>query len=479
MRPRLSALEQFQTVAGYKNSTVGKEFPVVFGSIGVLGASQSPSPAPLPSRKADQEDGTGARGEEEDEKAFTMFSIGVAPGHDLSRLRAKAVSKTQTRTAMASAPESEAKTEGNTHTSAESKIIDLTDSQELKWEFGTATSSFREDGSVHSPLVCSENLHADTEASKNPFQETLPPVLPSITGFEVHHGKSTSGSPPGEVQTGAPQVESISSSMEGTTEGALLYSGSRKVGSGDDFEVKDFGYGFGPASGTGRAPVITREERDERERERRREREKIEKEKEKARMGLESQELAVPNGHNYEREMEKEKIKDIDVPVRSRPGSYNGGAAYDRSERTVRRGRGLGRAYHGRRGGFQQNIAQQQQQRHPFTVTPPQALFQPLKTTGETPNGYYPQPRVPYISPGYDPYLSPTAGPTTAHTPAPVPVPVTTISFPLDPTRWYLLGQLEYYLSPQNMVQDFFLRQQVRILYCSCSTDSSEYAISS
>jgi len=43
----------------------------------------------------------------------------------------------------------------------------------------------------------------------------------------------------------------------------------------------------------------------------------------------------------------------------------------------------------------------------------------------------------------------------------PVPMPISNVPFPLDPTRWFLLGQLEYYLSPQNMAQDFFLRQQM------------------
>ena len=47
--------------------------------------------------------------------------------------------------------------------------------------------------------------------------------------------------------------------------------------------------------------------------------------------------------------------------------------------------------------------------------------------------------------------------------PPPLPVPVSVLTFPIDLTRWYLLGQLEYYLSPQNMAQDFFLRQQVSI----------------
>jgi len=45
-----------------------------------------------------------------------------------------------------------------------------------------------------------------------------------------------------------------------------------------------------------------------------------------------------------------------------------------------------------------------------------------------------------------------------------VPSPLSTPSFPLDTTRYYLLGQLEYYLSPQNMAQDFYLRKQVGLL---------------
>ncbi|KAF5366169.1 hypothetical protein D9758_005754 [Tetrapyrgos nigripes] len=48
-----------------------------------------------------------------------------------------------------------------------------------------------------------------------------------------------------------------------------------------------------------------------------------------------------------------------------------------------------------------------------------------------------------------------------AHAQAPVPAPITSLSFPLDPTRYYLLGQVEYYLSPQNMAQDLFLRKQM------------------
>jgi hypothetical protein len=46
-----------------------------------------------------------------------------------------------------------------------------------------------------------------------------------------------------------------------------------------------------------------------------------------------------------------------------------------------------------------------------------------------------------------------------------VPAPLSAPSLPLDTTRYYLLGQLEYYLSPQNMAQDFYLRKQVGFLF--------------
>jgi hypothetical protein len=46
-----------------------------------------------------------------------------------------------------------------------------------------------------------------------------------------------------------------------------------------------------------------------------------------------------------------------------------------------------------------------------------------------------------------------------------VPAPLSAPSLPLDTTRYYLLGQLEYYLSPQNMARDFYLRKQVGFLF--------------
>jgi len=43
----------------------------------------------------------------------------------------------------------------------------------------------------------------------------------------------------------------------------------------------------------------------------------------------------------------------------------------------------------------------------------------------------------------------------------PVPRPLSNIPYSADPTRFFLLGQLEYYLSAQNMVIDLFLRKRM------------------
>jgi la-related protein 1 len=75
---------------------------------------------------------------------------------------------------------------------------------------------------------------------------------------------------------------------------------------------------------------------------------------------------------------------------------------------------------------------------HPPPISGPPSAVSPTASVGHVPS-------------------TPGAGPAEP----PVPMPMTAIRFPLDPTRYYLLGQLEYYLSPQNMAMDFFLRQQV------------------
>jgi len=123
----------------------------------------------------------------------------------------------------------------------------------------------------------------------------------------------------------------------------------------------------------------------------------------------------------------------------------------------------------GYRGGFSRGGYQQSQSRPPFAmaqpIPPPPPEHSPTYYTPPPPQ----QSGTTYFHPaGYEPYAYATYPPpvpvvaTTPTQPAPpVPLPVTPISFPLDPTRYYLLGQLEYYLSAQNLAQDFFLRQQI------------------
>ena len=87
-------------------------------------------------------------------------------------------------------------------------------------------------------------------------------------------------------------------------------------------------------------------------------------------------------------------------------------------------------------------------------------------------NGYYAQPMPPvplatYIPQAFEGYpyapLPPPPPQINASSPSVPfpPVPQSNVGFPLDSTRYYLLGQLEYYLSSQNLAQDFYLRQQV------------------
>ncbi|KAJ7800304.1 hypothetical protein B0H14DRAFT_1693915 [Mycena olivaceomarginata] len=142
-----------------------------------------------------------------------------------------------------------------------------------------------------------------------------------------------------------------------------------------------------------------------------------------------------------------------DYPVgRSRRGSYNGGAyGYEpRGGYGGRRGRGF-RGGYGRygRGGFQQQTRgppPTQQQPPPFSITPP-PHFTPL-----VPEGYYP---TPYMPTSYD-----YAQAAPQHL-APVPTLRTRLSFPIDRLRQEILSQLEFYLSPDNMATDLYLRQQM------------------
>ena len=230
---------------------------------------------------------------------------------------------------------------------------------------------------------------------------------------------------------------------------------SLEPGTGDEWQVRDFGYGFGSMSGRGNAAAVVREEINAREQRRAQEQQQREEQE-----------------RRQKEEQEREGDEPSQAQDRLRRPSFNGG--YERGAYPGRRARGAGygRGY-GRnfsRGGYGQYPRHQ----HQYSPTPPTPVSQlPSHTT----HGYSPDQSVYFLPPppppppgfgpyhpgSYEVYQYPSFPPPPALYP-PVPHPVSQLPFPLDPTRHYLLGQLEYYLSAQNMAQDFYLRQQASIV---------------
>lgn len=243
-------------------------------------------------------------------------------------------------------------------------------------------------------------------------------------------------------------------------------------GLGEEFKVRNFGYGFGGPSGNTYAVDVPKSDVD------REQKERLEGER---------------DGETDERP-ETTGLPPAQGPGNGRPrrGGYGGGYGYDRGY-GGRRGRGMngfGRGYgrgYGRGGNHHHHNGNSYSQRQgpppPFSVTPPppfQGIPPPMAGPDANSHYYVPPPRAPlatYLPAAYEPYVPPpppphpqsAVGPAPAasssghggHTSPPLPMPMSQLGFPLDATRFYLLGQLEYYLSPQNMAQDFFLRQRV------------------
>lgn len=416
-----------------------KSIHVVFGSIGIPEASQCPSPAPL---------GHGAMSEQE--KPFAVFSIGVPPGDvNLPRSRSRTHSgKARSRTITVSDAGSLGVKKSAIAGGEVANVTDLTDLPEMKWVFGTATAQPLVDSRMNDAVAASSLFplvgpHVDAPPSAEPRSqanlrtyEPLPPVLATLSGFgsPITTSKAVSGALPSELYT---HLEQLSTAP---TEDPI--DPSRDI-----FEVKDFGYGFGSAS---RGSISPPEQQNGGEIK-----------------GVEQDDRGQGWGYRVN------ERRDMEAPIRPRRGGgYYGGygherGGYDRGGFSGRRERGtngFGRGY--RRGGYQQPP-----HRPPFSVTPPATHFQPLIPMGDPSQSYHHNlPHRPhlttYIPTGFEGYLPPSANQaipqlTAPHITPPVPVPISPITFPLDATRWYLLGQLEYYLSPQNMAQDFFLRQQV------------------
>lgn len=229
--------------------------------------------------------------------------------------------------------------------------------------------------------------------------------------------------------------------------------GRRESGGSDTFEVRDFGYGFGPMSGSGHAPAAVREDMLAREKQR-------ELERQWQRDHQQDPESQLEGGVEVETD---DRERDLDLERRDR------GPTQGSQDRPYFPHRGRGSGQNLRRGfssrhfsrGYQAHFRPQSN-----FAGAPQNSYQPSPPHGyspELPNaGYYlPSPDYPHYGVGYDvPYSTYTPIPV-APPPGPAPGPISALPFALDPTRYYLLGQLEYYLSPQNMAQDFYLRQQV------------------
>ncbi|RDX54678.1 hypothetical protein OH76DRAFT_988632 [Lentinus brumalis] len=419
-----------------------------FGSItaGVNELGKSPSPelptqglGAVPEGAALGLDIGGGSPEQEQEvkvvgesKTFPVFSIGVAPGEP-SPARVRSRTRTQSRGAVASvsAPalertlseeveQGDASADDSVSRLAEAvaQVVDLTDSATV-WEFGTTKEMDSAAEAASGPVVPppSDAPVVDPSAGLAGIPtfvpQYAPPYVPTVT------------IPSGPVG-GLPNVPSPS-----------IYAPRQPLSAAAeaDWEVRDYGYGFGRGGPGPAYPQATAPPRDDR---------------------------------NYREERQQQY-------GRPRRGSYGqGGYGYDRGgERGSyggRRGRGLDGGYRGRGGygsrGYSGRGGYSGQQR-------PQAYVPPSQPQSDV-NGYYAPPMAPiatYIPQAYDPYAYPAytqPPPPPPPVPAsnaqsaspPVPAPQTQVG-PLDATRYWLLGQLEYYLSAQNLAQDFWLRQQM------------------
>ncbi|KAI0067449.1 hypothetical protein BV25DRAFT_1819791 [Artomyces pyxidatus] len=441
---------------------------VVFGSIGVPGASQIPSPAPPPPDKIVDSERPQENKESGDRPI--MFSIGVAPGepgplHGRSRTRSHPRLR---------AEDGSVSTESQQHT-GEVQVIDLTD-PETKWEFGTTKQIEAGEGDDVGSLPAPDFPSDIATAPGHSFAPLGPGLLfsGSLPQQQPYHGGPMSTGIDAQLSDYQHRPLSLSSNGLQLQTGVGPYgmqppSAQPLSGSSiDEWEVRDYGYGFGRGSGTGNVPTSSREER-------------LARERDWNRGGEREQYVGRPRRGSYSGYAERGGY------MGERGGFEPRGAYEPRSNFNGRRGRGsnggYGRGYTSRgfsRGGGYHNPRQPPPL--PFNVTPPapvyNALHPPTPPQTEV-NQYFPPPFVPQGYEAYQyqqpqaPYVpaAPPPPPPAAPQPAPpapgpgqappIPRPLSNISFPLDLPRYYLLGQLEYYLSSQNLAQDFYLRQKM------------------
>ncbi|KAJ7770601.1 hypothetical protein B0H16DRAFT_1516041 [Mycena metata] len=284
----------------------------------------------------------------------------------------------------------------------------------------------------------------------------MPPPPPMMGPYGHGMGMPPPPPPPGQMQgigMGQSQPSQVNGQMDGegmssgsSSAGGMNGNGNGNVAETSDWEVKDYG---GSRYGAYNGGYGAREEQRNAY---------VSRAPPLRELEQQPQQAHAPPPHPDDR-----PPRDMDFPSgRSRRGSYNGGPYNNNYEPRGayggRRGRGNFRGY-GRfargGGGFQHQQQgrgnappptqpqQQQQQPPPFAITPP-PHFTPL-----APEGYYP---APYMPASYD---------YAPHHLAPAPTPRTRLSFPIDRLRQEILSQLEFYLSPENLAKDLFLRQQM------------------
>ena len=492
---------------------------VIFGSIGASEGSKSSSPAPPPLGVSSlpMEDPSGSQ---KPERVAMTFSVGVAPGEaGPSHVRSRTRSQPRLSHPENTTDGKELEPYTATEAKVEAKVAD-----QSKWEFGTANRPQDEptqgeekrpelSESSSQPLAPVAPLKSSLDVSllfSGPLQGSSLPVSAAEPPLaEMQHPYPPTQHPVPYILHGPalppPQEELLVQTGPGPYPVHQPQSQPQSSSGADGFEVKDFGYGFGRASGTGHSVSSSREERLPREREWERNRE-VERES----YNWRPRGRGSYNGHGHHER-----------------GAYVGrrGRGANGFGRGLS-GRGFGRggfrhqhfnqhqhqhqhqqqhqqSQHQKQQHQQQQPPpppppppppqqQQQQQQHhqqqqqvqqpppPYSVTPPAQPYQPLQPSTPPPrvptdvSQYGTTIQQPYMSHGFDAYQTPiplsyppatsVSGAAPGH---PLPRPMSNLTFPLDPTRYYLLGQLEYYLSAQNLISDIFLRQRVIVLFAS------------
>lgn len=468
-----------------ESKAVEKKDEMVFGSVGRPGGIKSPSPVPgLPAgHSAFTNSSPGLELEErsgqQPNRTNTTFAVGI-DGQDAERIKSR-MKRSRGDTAsgryQTTDPEKPHDSEAALVNAQTDTLADRPTSSDVtvapKYHFGTSSDSedvARPDGDLSTTQGGESQQQQEQILQPQPHQPPIlhyPPHYPHYAGYHVMP-------PPGVPANMQINLQSLPSpSPQAPTQPLPQHiptlhpfpvnpgfvsplalsspgpnSGPPSAVAGDEFlEVRDFGYGFGPMSGNGYPHDRAREERFERERERDRERE--------------------------QRDMYREQR---DYFNRGRRG---GGPSFERGGFTGRRGRGgpgfrgfnrgFGRGGHGgnrhqptlnvstnpihtQQPGVQTPVAQMQP---PPVVDPPEGFYAPPPSS----QGSSPYATSPYTL--YNPLPPPLTQPTRP--PPPIQPPVTKLTFPLDPTSYRLLGQLEYYFSSDNLPQDYFLRNKVWI----------------